>query len=77
MDRTIPGAAMTKDGNLTSFALRLPRSTRRQANEIAKNEGISLNQFITIALAERIVRLESGSPGREEDTSRRGPENTA
>lgn len=67
---------MTKDENLTSFALRLPRSTRRQANEIAKNEGISLNQFITIALAERIVRLQSSSLAPEKDTSRRDPENT-
>jgi hypothetical protein len=41
------------------FALRLPRSTRRQANEMAKQEGLSLNQFITLAVAEKIVRMES------------------
>lgn len=41
------------------FALRLPRSTRRQAHEMAKQEGLSVNQFITLAVAEKIVRLEA------------------
>ena len=45
--------------NHSSFALRLPRSTRFQANEIAKAEGISLNQFITLAVAEKITRLQA------------------
>lgn len=51
------------------FALRLPKSTRRQANELAKQEGLSLNQFITLAVAEKIVRLESRQfegPAQEE-----------
>ncbi len=42
----------------TSFPLRLPLSIRRSANEIAHREGMSLNQFIAIAVAEKITRLE-------------------
>jgi len=41
-----------------SFPLRLPFSTRRQAIEIAQREGLSLNQFISLAVAEKITRLE-------------------
>jgi hypothetical protein len=39
------------------FPLRLPTSTRSQANDFASSEGISLNQFITIAVAEKIERM--------------------
>ena len=52
---------MTKSENLAVFPLRLPRSTHRQAIEIARSDGISLNQFISIAVAEMIVRWESGA----------------
>ena len=31
---------------------------RRQAIEIAQREGLSLNQFISLAVAEKITRLE-------------------
>ena len=43
------------------FPLRLPTTTRMQANELASLEGVSLNQFITIAVAEKITRLQSAS----------------
>lgn len=42
----------------SSFPLRLPRSTRQRAVELAHNEGLSLNQFIVLAVTEKIVRLE-------------------
>lgn len=42
-----------------SFALRLPKSTRYAAAEIATAEGISLNQFIVLAVVEKIVRSEA------------------
>ena len=48
-----------------SFALRLPQSTRVEAAEIAKREGVSLNQFVALAVAEKIARMElldSGVP---------------
>ena len=41
------------------FPLRLPTTTRMQANELAFLDGVSLNQFITIAVAEKITRLQS------------------
>jgi predicted HicB family RNase H-like nuclease len=40
-----------------TFPLRLPHSTRVQAVEIAKREGLSLNQFIVIALVEKITKM--------------------
>jgi hypothetical protein len=47
-----------ENGRPISFPLRLPFSTRRQAIEIAQREGLSLNQFISLAVAEKITRLE-------------------
>jgi predicted HicB family RNase H-like nuclease len=44
----------------TVFPLRLPQSTRRMAVDIAIAEGLSLNQFIALAVAEKIVRMETG-----------------
>ena len=41
------------------FPLRLPTTTRMQANELASLDGVSLNQFITLAVAEKITRLQS------------------
>ena len=49
---------MNKDGKVGTFALRLPNSTRIQAISIAKHEGISLNQLITLSVIEKIARLE-------------------
>jgi hypothetical protein len=44
---------------LTSFPLRLPITMRRQAGDLAQREGLSLNHFISLAVAEKIVRMES------------------
>jgi hypothetical protein len=41
-----------------SFPLRLSPSAREQVNEFARKEGISLNHFISLAVAEKISRLE-------------------
>lgn len=43
------------------FPLRLPTTTRMQANELASLDGVSLNQFITLAVAEKITRLQSAN----------------
>jgi hypothetical protein len=48
---------MTLERN-KSFPLRLPRTMRQQVEKLAEDEGISINQFISLALAERITRLE-------------------
>ena len=45
------------------FPLRLPTTTRAQANELASLDGVSLNQFITQAVAEKIARLQAAFEG--------------
>jgi predicted HicB family RNase H-like nuclease len=42
------------------FSLRLPRSVREQAVRAAREEGLSLNQLIVLALVEKIIRLDAG-----------------
>jgi len=42
------------------FPLRLPLSIFEQASEIAHREGLSLNHFIGLAVAEKISRLDQG-----------------
>lgn len=41
------------------FSLRLPKSTSRAAFEIAKADGISLNQFIALAVVEKVARMDA------------------
>jgi len=50
-------ADMTKNEFPQTFPLRLPTSIRRQAGESAKTDGISLNQFIMIAVAEKLSKM--------------------
>ena len=45
-----------------TFALRLPRSMRMEAVSIAKHKKISLNEFVALAVAEKIARLELLNP---------------
>ena len=40
------------------FPLRMPRSMRQQVGELADDHSISINQFISLAIAEKISRLE-------------------
>jgi hypothetical protein len=44
-----------------TFPLRLPLSMRDAAGEIAHKEGISLNHFISLAVTEKITRLEQAA----------------
>lgn len=41
-----------------SFLLRLPPTLREQAMAIAQQEGISMNHFIGLALAEKVSRMQ-------------------
>lgn len=41
-----------------SFLLRLPLSLREQAASLARTEQISLNHFISLAVAEKLSRME-------------------
>jgi hypothetical protein len=42
------------------FPLRLSPSMRHQASNLAHREGISLNHFVSLAIAEKITRMEEG-----------------
>jgi predicted HicB family RNase H-like nuclease len=46
-----------KDNHAKQFPLRLARSLREAANLIARREGISLNHFISLAIAEKVSRI--------------------
>jgi hypothetical protein len=55
-----------------AFVLRLPNTDWKRASESSNEDGISINHFISIAVAERLMRLElrreshlAGSPGRQ------------
>ncbi len=50
-----------KPRNQSKFALRLPKSVSDTAKKIAAQEGVSLNQFISLAVAEKIVRVEQST----------------
>lgn len=45
-------------GKARSYPLRLPLTMRRELTALAKSEGISLNQLISLAVAEKIVRCQ-------------------
>lgn len=45
---------------MSTMSLRLPESLHRHAKELARQEGISINQLVTTALAEKISALAAG-----------------
>lgn len=42
---------------MSTISLRLPRYLHTKVRELAKQENVSINQFITLALAEKISAL--------------------
>jgi exoribonuclease R len=44
--------------DLSKFPLRLMPSVRSKAEQFSRSEGVSLNQFINVAVAEKLVHLE-------------------
>ena len=42
---------------MSTISLRLPESLRKQTRELAKQEDISINQFIATAVAEKMAAL--------------------
>ena len=52
------------------FPLRLMPSVRRTAEAVSKKEGVSLNQFINLAVAEKLAHLEHDewAQGRKQPT---------
>lgn len=41
--------------NTTTYPLRLPRSLKVAIEKIAKEEGVSINQFVATAVAEKVA----------------------
>ena len=54
-------AGRIKEGNsMSALSLRLPESIHRHIREIARKEGVSINQFISSAVSEKISALMTG-----------------
>ena len=42
---------------MSTLSLRLPRSLHEQLRELAQEDGISVNQFVMLAVAEKIASI--------------------
>ena len=45
----------------TTYPLRLPKSLKEAVSRVAKRDGTSINQFIAIAVAEKLSALETAA----------------
>lgn len=43
----------------TTFPLRLPRSIKAAVERVSKQDGTSMNQFVAIAVAEKLAAMEA------------------
>ena len=43
----------------TTFPLRLPRSIKAAVEKVSKQDGTSMNQFVSIAVAEKLAVMEA------------------
>ena len=59
---------------MSTLSLRLPESLHKQVRELAAREGISINQFVAMAVAEKMAALltEEYLEGRAKRGSREG-----
>jgi len=55
---------------MTTLSLRLPDSIHKRLREVARQEGVSINQLITTAVAEKMAALKTVD--YLEDRARRG-----
>lgn len=53
--------AQEKMRSVASYPLRLPRSLKAAAERLAREEGTSLNQFVVMAVAEKVSALETAA----------------
>jgi hypothetical protein len=60
------GGAKTGASFRRSFPLRLAKSLRDAAGALARRDGVSLNYFIALAVAEKVSRLEHEAVALEE-----------
>lgn len=44
---------------MSVLSLRMPKTMHEQVRELAQEEGISINQFVLLALAEKIAALQT------------------
>jgi len=44
-----------------TYPLKLPASLKREAERLAKADGVSLNQWITVAVAQKVTAVESAA----------------
>lgn len=44
-----------------SYPLKMPKSVKAAAARLAKEDGVSLNQFIAVAVAEKVGAIETAS----------------
>jgi hypothetical protein len=51
---------MNESDFMSTMSLRLPESLHRHAKQLARQEGISINQLVASALAEKISALAAG-----------------
>ena len=42
---------------MSALSVRIPKSLHDQLREMANEEGVSINQFVTLAIAEKIATL--------------------
>ena len=42
---------------MSALSVRIPKSMHEQLRELASEEGVSINQFVTLAIAEKIATL--------------------
>ncbi len=45
--------------DLTTYPLRMPRSMRAGVERMSKQDGISINQFVSIAVAEKLAMMQA------------------
>ena len=45
-----------------ALTIRLPESLHAHVRRLAEQEGLSMNQFVMLAVAEKVTRLDEGAP---------------
>ena len=49
---------------MSALTIRLPESIHDHVRKLASQEGLSMNQFVMRAVAEKVIRLDEARPGR-------------
>lgn len=62
-------ATEVRKSTIPKFPLRLPRSVKETAQMYSRKEGVSLNQFVNVAVAEKLAHLQH----EEWDRNRKKP----